>query len=87
MVSLLAACDGMGSAALAVPGTPAPIAAVTPRKAPAMFDPFNVHVVSLVLVGLAIVAVFYYIPFVSEYAFWFATAGYIMLASHRPAKK
>jgi len=58
-----------------------------PRKAAAMFDPFNVQVVSLVLVGLAIVAVFYYIPFVSEYAFWFAVAGYVMLAGHRPAKK
>lgn len=52
-----------------------------------MFDPFNVHVVSLVLVGLAIVAVFYYIPFVSDYAFWFAAAGYVMLAGHRPAKR
>jgi len=52
-----------------------------------MFDPFNVHVVSLIVVGLAIVAVFYYIPFVSEYAFWFVAAGYVMLAGHRPAKK
>ncbi|MBO0751012.1 MAG: hypothetical protein J2P53_02810 [Bradyrhizobiaceae bacterium] len=51
-----------------------------------MFDIFNVHVVSLFLVGLAIVAVFNYIPFVSDYAFWFVVAGYVMLAGHRPPK-
>jgi hypothetical protein len=51
-----------------------------------MFDIFSVHVVSLLLVGLAVVAVFAYIPWVSDYAFWFVVAGYVMLAGHRPAK-
>jgi hypothetical protein len=51
-----------------------------------MFDIFSVHVVSLVLTGLAIVAVFVYIPVVSDYAFWFVVAAYVMLAGHRPAK-
>jgi hypothetical protein len=49
-----------------------------------MFDIFSVHVVSLLLMGLAIVAVFTYIPFVSDYAFWFAVAAYVMLAGYRP---
>jgi hypothetical protein len=49
-----------------------------------MFNIFSVHVISLIVVGLAIVAVFVYIPFVSDYAFWFAAAAYIMLAGHRP---
>lgn len=52
-----------------------------------MFDIFSVHVVSLLLVGLAIVAVFTYIPFVSDYAFWFVLAAYMMLAGHRPPPK
>ncbi len=49
-----------------------------------MFNIFSVHVVSLIIEGLAVVAVFSYIPFVSEYAFWFALAAYIMLAGYRP---
>jgi hypothetical protein len=49
-----------------------------------MFNIFSVHVVSLVIVGLALVAVFNYIPFVSEYAFWFVVAAYVMLAGYRP---
>jgi hypothetical protein len=57
------------------------------RNAPAMFDIFSVHVVSLLLVGLAVVAVFVYIPLVSDYAFWFVVAGYVMLAGHRPPAK
>jgi hypothetical protein len=52
-----------------------------------MFDIFNVHNVSLILVGLGIVAVFQYIPFVSEYAFWYVLAGYIVLAQHQPPAK
>jgi hypothetical protein len=52
-----------------------------------MFDILSVHVVSLLIVGLAIVAVFVYIPFVSDYAFWFALAPDIMLAGHRPPPK
>jgi hypothetical protein len=52
-----------------------------------MFNIFSVHVISLVVVGLAVVAVFVYIPFVSDYAFWFALAGYIMLAGYRVPPK
>jgi hypothetical protein len=47
------------------------------------FNIFSVHVVSLVVALLALVAVFVYIPFVSDYAFWFMTACYVMLAAHR----
>jgi len=49
----------------------------------AVFNVFSVHVISLIVAGLALVAVFVYIPFVSEYAFWFLVAAYIMLAGHR----
>jgi len=49
----------------------------------AVFNVFSVHVVSLIVAMLALVAVFVYIPFVSEYAFWFMVAAYIMLAAHR----
>jgi len=40
-------------------------------------------VFSFIVVGLAIVGVFIEIPFVSHYAFWFAIAAYVILASHR----
>jgi hypothetical protein len=49
----------------------------------AVFNVFSVHVISLVVAFLAVVAVFVYIPFVSDYAFWFMVAAYIMLAGHR----
>ncbi len=52
-----------------------------------MFDIFSVHVVTLLIAGLAIVAVFTYIPIVSDFAFWFMLAAYIMLAQHRPPPK
>jgi hypothetical protein len=52
-----------------------------------MFNIFSVHVVSLVVAGLAIVAVFVDIPFVSDYAFWFVLAAYVMLAGYRPPPK
>jgi len=48
-----------------------------------VFNVFSVHVISLIVAGLAVVAVFVYIPFVSDYAFWFMVAAYIMLAGHR----
>lgn len=48
-----------------------------------MFNIFSVHVISLIVAILAIVAVFVYIPFVSEYAFWFLFAAYVSLAGHR----
>jgi len=38
---------------------------------------------SLILVGLSVVGVFIEIPFVSEYAFWFSVAAYIILAAAR----
>ncbi len=49
----------------------------------AVFNVFSVHVISLIVALLAVVAVFVYIPFVSAYAFWFMVAAYIMLAGHR----
>lgn len=48
-----------------------------------MFNIFSVHVISLLIVFLAIVSVFVYIPFVSAYAFWFLFSGYVMLAADR----
>jgi hypothetical protein len=48
-----------------------------------VFNVFSVHVISLVVAFLAVVAVFVYIPFVSDYAFWFMLAAYIGLAGHR----
>jgi hypothetical protein len=35
-------------------------------------------ILSLLLLGLAVVGVFIQIPFVSNYAFWFAVAAYII---------
>jgi hypothetical protein len=52
-----------------------------------MFNIFSVHVISLIVAGLAVVAVFVYIPFVSDYAFWFVAAAYVMLAGYRPPPK
>ncbi len=40
-------------------------------------------VASLILVIAAVVGVFIEIPIVSNYAFWFAVAAYIMLAGTR----
>jgi uncharacterized protein (DUF983 family) len=40
-------------------------------------------VLSLIVIGLAVVGVFIEIPMVSNYAFWFAVAAYVILASHR----
>ena len=48
-----------------------------------VFNIFSVHVVSLVIAFLAIVAVFVYIPFVSDFAFWFLFSAYVCLAGHR----
>ena len=38
---------------------------------------------SLVLMGVAVLSVFMLIPFFSEYAFWVATAAYVLLATTR----
>ena len=40
-------------------------------------------VLSLVLAILAVLGVFIEIPFVSDFAFWFAIGAYIMLAGTR----
>ncbi len=40
-------------------------------------------IISIIIAGLAVVGVFIEIPLVSNYAFWFAIAAYIILASHR----
>jgi hypothetical protein len=52
-----------------------------------VFDIFSVHVVAMLVAGLAVVAVFVYIPFVSNFAFWFMLAAYLMLFHFVPAKK
>jgi len=52
-----------------------------------MFNIFSVHVISLSVALLAVVAVFVYMPFVSDYAFWFMVAAYVMLAGYRPPPK
>jgi hypothetical protein len=39
-----------------------------------------VFLISLVLAVLGVLAIFITIPFVSGYAFWFVTAGYVVLA-------
>ena len=38
----------------------------------------SAQVLSLLLLGLAVVGVFIEIPFVSNYAFWFAIVAYIL---------
>jgi hypothetical protein len=48
-----------------------------------VFHIFSIHIISLVVAFLALVAVFVYIPFVSDFAFWFMLAAYIGLAGHR----
>lgn len=40
-----------------------------------------VFLISLALAILAVVGLFVLIPFVSVYAFWFAIAGYVVLAA------
>ena len=52
-----------------------------------MLNIFTVHYVSLILVGVSVVAVFTYIPVISDFAFWFALAAYIMLWGYRPPEK
>jgi hypothetical protein len=36
---------------------------------------------SLALILVAVIGVFCFIPFVSDFAFWFSAAGYVVLAS------
>jgi hypothetical protein len=42
-----------------------------------------IFMISLVLVGLAIVGVFIEIPFFSNYAFWVVIGAYVMLAGSK----
>jgi hypothetical protein len=42
-----------------------------------------VFAVSFLLTLLAIIGVFVYIPFVSQWAFWVLISSYLLLASHR----
>lgn len=39
--------------------------------------------ISLVLMGFAVVSVFIFIPFFSEWAFWVAIAAYVIVAAGR----
>ncbi len=48
-----------------------------------MFNIFSVHVISLLIAFLSVVAVYVYIYFVSDFSFWFMFAAYVMLASDR----
>ena len=48
-----------------------------------VFNLFSIHVVSLCIAFLALVAVFVYLPFVSDYAFWFMFSAYVGMAAHR----
>jgi hypothetical protein len=50
-------------------------------------DIFSIPIVAMLLAGLSIVAVFIYIPFVSNFAFWFMLAAYMMLFHQGSAKK
>jgi hypothetical protein len=49
----------------------------------AVFDIFSGHRVSLLIAFLSLVSVFVYIPFVSDYAYWFLMAAYVVIAAHR----
>jgi hypothetical protein len=51
-----------------------------------MLNIFTVHYISLLLVGLSIIAVFTYVPVVSDLAFWIVLAAFLMLWGYRPAK-
>ena len=42
---------------------------------------YGAHILSLVLAGVAIVAVVDYIPVISDVAFWIMLAAYALLAS------
>jgi hypothetical protein len=52
-----------------------------------VFDIFSVHVVAMLVAGLSLVAVFVHIPFVSNFAFWFMLAAYLMLFHQATAAK
>jgi len=54
-----------------------------PKGTLTMFNIFSVHVISLLIAFLSIVAVYVYIFFVSDYAFWFMFSSYVMLAADR----
>jgi hypothetical protein len=49
----------------------------------AVFEVFSGHRVSLYIAFLSLVAVFVYIPYVSDYAYWVLMAAYVILAAQR----
>jgi len=49
----------------------------------AVFEVFSGHRISLYIAFLSLVSVFAYIPFVSDYAYWFLMAAYVLLAAQR----
>jgi hypothetical protein len=52
-----------------------------------VFDIFSVHVVAMFIAGLSLIAVFVDIPFVSNFAFWFMLAAYLVLFHQVTAAK
>ena len=50
-------------------------------------DAFTANVISLVMVGVAVIAVFDYIPYISELAFWIVLGAYGILWAYSPASK
>jgi hypothetical protein len=46
-------------------------------------DQSTATLVSLILFGLGVAGVFYYIPIASHYPFWFVVAAYIILLAYR----
>jgi hypothetical protein len=49
----------------------------------AVFEVFSGHRISLYIAFLSLVAVFVYIPYVSDYAYWILMAAYVILAAQR----
>jgi hypothetical protein len=46
-------------------------------------DQSTATLVSLIIFGVGIAAVFHYIPIASHYAFWFVVVAYVMLLAYR----
>jgi hypothetical protein len=47
----------------------------------------SVHVASMIVALFALIAVFVSIPFISDYAYWFMLAAYIMMNAHHAHRK
>jgi hypothetical protein len=48
-----------------------------------LVDIFNVNLVAMLIAGVAIVSVFVYVPIISDFAFWFMLAAYLLLFHHK----